>query len=111
MSKRSIFEEVGETAKAPAPTPGKAEADRTGARAAIRAREEFNWSRHALAASRLYAEALAAGASDADDVRPHVGQQHGSEWAGPDAPQLQNCDSVKWSHGPRLVSWCARLAT
>ncbi|MDG1208580.1 MAG: COX15/CtaA family protein [Paracoccaceae bacterium] len=36
MSKRSIFEEVGETSKAPAPTPGKAEADRTGARAAIR---------------------------------------------------------------------------
>jgi len=37
MSKRSIFEEVGDAAKAPAPTPGKAEADRTGARAAIRA--------------------------------------------------------------------------
>lgn len=36
MSKRSIFEEVGEAAKAPAPTPGKAEADRIGARAAIR---------------------------------------------------------------------------
>ncbi len=35
------------------------EAQRLGARAAIRAREEFNWSRHALAASRLYAEALA----------------------------------------------------
>lgn len=37
MSKRSIFEEVGEATKAPAPTPGKAEAERTGARAAIRA--------------------------------------------------------------------------
>ncbi len=36
MSKRSIFEEVDATAKVPAPTPGKAEADRTGARAAIR---------------------------------------------------------------------------
>lgn len=37
MSKRSIFEDVGDAEKAPAPTPGKAEADRTGARAAIRA--------------------------------------------------------------------------
>jgi len=35
------------------------EARRIGSRAAIRAREEFNWSRHALAASRLYTEALA----------------------------------------------------
>ena len=35
MSKRSIFEEVGDTAKAPAPMPGKAEADRAGARSAI----------------------------------------------------------------------------
>ena len=37
MSKRSIFEEVGGDQKIAAPTPGKAEADRTGARAAIRA--------------------------------------------------------------------------
>ena len=37
MSKRSIFEEVGGDQKVAAPAPGKAEATRTGARAAIRA--------------------------------------------------------------------------
>lgn len=36
-----------------------AEAARLGERAAERARAEFNWSAHALAASRLYAEAIA----------------------------------------------------
>jgi glycosyltransferase involved in cell wall biosynthesis len=36
-----------------------AEAARLGEQAAARARAEFNWSAHALAASRLYAEALA----------------------------------------------------
>lgn len=36
-----------------------AEAARLGERASARARAEFNWSGHALAASRLYAEALA----------------------------------------------------
>ncbi|WP_417493540.1 glycosyltransferase family 4 protein [Maricaulis sp.] len=35
------------------------EARRLGARASERAQKEFNWSRHAMAASRLYAEALA----------------------------------------------------
>ena len=35
------------------------EARRLGIRAAARAKTEFNWSRHALAASRLYTEALA----------------------------------------------------
>ncbi len=35
------------------------EARRLGALASARAREEFSWPRHALAASRLYAEALA----------------------------------------------------
>ena len=38
-------------------TPGLAED--LGAKAARRARKEFNWSAHALAATRLYAEALA----------------------------------------------------
>ena len=36
-----------------------AEAAQLGERASTRARAEFNWSSHALAASRLYAEALA----------------------------------------------------
>ena len=36
-----------------------ADAARLGERASVRARNEFNWSGHALAASRLYAEALA----------------------------------------------------
>lgn len=35
------------------------EARRLGTRAALRAKQAFNWSRHAMAASRLYAEALA----------------------------------------------------
>lgn len=41
------------------------EARRLGLRAAARAKTEFNWSRHALAASRLYTEALAERSSNA----------------------------------------------
>ena len=47
MSKRSIFEEVGGDQKIAAPAPGKAEADRTGARAMIRA---WLWTLLALVA-------------------------------------------------------------
>ncbi len=50
MSKRSIFEEVETAGTAPALTPGKAEADRTGARATVRA---WLWVLLALVASMV----------------------------------------------------------